>query len=845
MSLLELPKPPAPKPGQRLVFPGMLSCRKCGLCETRRRVVPGFGTVPARILFVAQSPGSEENETGIPLCGKSGKLLTDVCTHVGININDHYKTNVNHCQPPGNRKCTGVEIRACSSWLQQEIEAVDPDIIVALGDNAYKVFLPEEKSPITQIRGSVFQREIAGRLRYVVPTVHPAFVLRNTKANGPLLAADLRKVRDLLDGTHNELPDAVPFRKTEATWDEIMEVAYDPDYRPFGFDLETDSTLRDADIVGVGVCNTEGDGRYYPMSDSDEALEKMALLRDALQDPKREKIVSNAKFEGHVCKSRYNTILTNYYDTLTEAWLLGGLVPLSLKDAVHSLLGIEMIRIDKFARMGFKRRDRFGKFQLSMADAQSEALLEVVEYAAQDPDASLRLHNILAPMLKERGIWDLYTKVELPFTDELISMERAGILLDNEPLVKAAPNLWANIIKAQVKIGDMIGVKDFNPNSPKQVVDALYHMDHQWRLPTPKPDKRTGEIKYATDKTALGEHIDNDLVRSILSARAMRKQYGTYVQGLNKWVEPDGRIHSTIKQTTAATGRVSSADPNCQNIPSRAREDIDIGGFDVTCVRRAFVAPEGWKIVAPDLSQVEVRFAAHLSQDPNMLAQMRDPNGDVHAQAAYKIYNLTPEDVEAGRVPDWKNKRYTSKMTVFGSFYGLTGHGLLVRTPQLKLTIQEADAYIEGVYKAFPGLREWQQKIIAFVRANGYAETILGRRRYFPNITASDPKLRKEAENAAINMPIQGSAADYFKMCMLAVGKRIRELNLRTRMIMQVHDEIVMEAPDDEIEILYREVTPLMTSVYPPMTVPMKIDFEIGPNWADLKAWSPETAGAH
>lgn len=833
-------------PGSPLILPGMLSCRDCTLAEHRMRVVPGWGQWPAKVMFVAQSPGEEEDRRGIPLIGKTGKLFTQILTEVGIDLGEQYKTNVNHCHPEGNRKATPGEVHACRRWLDQEVNLVDPEIIVAMGDSAYKVFLPDEtKSSITQIQGSVFQRVIAGKMRYVIPTVHPSYVSRNLAVNRPIFKSHMQKVKDLLDG--KPVTEALPFRKIEATWDEILEVVYDPDHRPFGFDLETDSTDHNADVIGVGVCNTPGDGRYYPFMNSEEAAELLPQLREALESTERIKIVSNAKFERHIlrgCKfcadgqhasARYGITLRNYYDTLLAAWLVGT-VPLGLKDAMHALFGIEMLRIDRFKEMGFKKKDRFGNYQVDMVAAQSEVLNQVIEYAAQDPDASLRVHLALEPILKERGQWELYTELELPISEVIVEMEHNGMLFDPTPLDRAAPDLLVQMGLQVQKLNELVGTK-FNPVSTDQCAEILYGQkySHPYKLPIPDDfdSTKTKTGLPSTDRITLGQHLDNPVARGILSARAQRKLYGTYVKGLLKWPEEDGRIRSDLKQTGAGTGRPSSKDPNMQNIPARTRDDVDMG-IDIHVCREAFIASPGNFIYAPDLSQIEMRLAADRSGDESMI-HLITTGADLHNNSAYKMYKVTAEHIASGQITpeDWKNMRYLAKTIGFGCLFGLTESGLLLRTPTLDLTLEDARGFINGFYDAYPGLRQWQRDTIDFVREHGYGLSILNRRRYFPDIRANQPKYRSAAEREAINFPIQGSAADYFKICLLRVMDFLNRANLKTKLIMQVHDEIVMEGPQEELDILEANIPELMATAIP-LRVPVKVDFEWGTDWGHL-----------
>lgn len=615
-----------------------------------------------------------------------------------------------------------------------------------------------------------------------------------------------------------------------------MDCVYDPDFRPFGFDLETDRLHRVAEVVGVGVCNTVGNGLYYPFRVRAEAVELMQDLKAGLEDHRRTKIVSNAKFERHVCES-IGIKVTNYFDTQTEAWLLGD-QPLSLKDGIHHVYGIEMIRIDKFKR--FKDKDWRGVPQLSMRAAQDTVEAEVVEYAAQDPDASLRMHIYNAPELKQRNLWDLYTKLELPFTEIIVDMERRGVLFDASKLATAKDNLERALVDQQVEMERLTGVV-INANSTPQVQQLLYKSSHPYTIPKPARVRKGGS-EYPTDKVGLGPHIFNPLVRNIFAIRGIRKMLSTYIDGLPTWVEPwDGRIHANCKQTGTGTGRVSYTDPNLQNIPARKREDVDID-LEGASIRKAFVAGPGNLIYAPDLSQIEMRMAADLSGDETMIRLITE-GLDIHDNTVEYIVQMSKKDYIAKHgEAAWKVVRDIAKIVGFGTLYGIGEEGVLMRTPTLKLTAEQARNFINGFYGAYPRIKLWQEEVKAFTRRNGYATTMLGRRRYLPNITASDRGLRGEAERAAINVPVQGSAADYFKLCMLAVDKLLREMDLQTRIILQVHDEIVLEGPESEFDVLATEVFPVMTSVYP-LKVPVKIDIEAGRAWGSLISYEKYKKG--
>lgn len=820
----------------QLIFPGQQSCRDCALCSSRRRVVPGYGIYPNKVMLISQSPGAEEDVRGIPLIGPSGQLLAYVCRQVGWNLDELFRTNANLCHPPANRKATPAEQRACKKWLDMAIETVDPDIIILLGADAYKAVLPSDaaKSSITQIMGAVFQRDICGKTRYVIPTIHPAAVGRNRAALEPQLRQDLKLAKSIAEGKPLRNTEFIPFRTTEATWDEVMSVVR---HDKWGFDLETASETRFAEIVGIGVCAEEGKSAYIAFpNDEIDVITAVAQIRPYVESDKHIKVVSNAKFERHVMFG-HGVRMRNYRDTLTEAWLLGDR-PLGLKDGIHKVFGYEMIHINEVSSdLGYKRKGRDGKMGPDMKAATIHNRARVVEYAAQDPDASLRLHKYHMALLAERpDLLELYYKIELPFTEIIWQMEEHGFYFD-----KNSPYIQQGLAELKVHLANVLehcadlAQCSFSPNSPAQVANILYNMDgqqsHTYVIPKPRWDD-TAHKQPPTDKTTLAPYVSNPLVRAIMTARATNKMIGTYVAKLPETVEIDNRIHCEIKQTGTDTGRVSTANPNLQNIPSRKRDDIDLGNFEGKTIRKAFVAPPGKIIMAPDLSQIEMRIAAHLSGDETMIRLITEGR-DLHSYAAERIYKKTKDDVPADV---WDNMRYLAKTIGFGVLYGLTPAGLLLRTPTLNLTIEEAAEFINQFYNGYPLLRPWQQDTVRFTTMNGYAQTMLGRRRYLPDITSSDRQMRNEAQRAAMNVPVQGSAADYFKMCILAVDERLREFGLETQLVMQVHDEIVMEGPLHELETVATKIVPIMSEVYP-LAVPVKVDMDCGDSWGSLMNW--------
>jgi DNA polymerase I len=842
-----------------LRFAGLGGCRKCDLAKGRRRVVFGYGSWPADMMFIAEAPGRVEDREGKPLVGETGTLLREVLTECGIDPDEQFLSNVVLCRPPFNRDPKPAEVAACGDWLTMQIAKVDPKVIVPLGGFAYRWFLPDESSTISEIRGNPFLREVVGKERIIVPTWHPAFVARNERAYRPQFRADIAHAKDILE---RGMPEPLPFAKDRNDLDDVVDVIQGN--TTWGFDLETagPSTKRGRpiprhqEVVGVGVCAEPGQAKYWPEPDHAVVLESIGALKPALENPANTVVVSNAKFELHVMQ-RYGVEIHTVRDTLIEAWLLAD-TPLALKDAFHRSFGREMIRISSVMGKGKTSRD------MRTATIEDEEM--VIEYAAQDPDASLRLHTLLMEMVSERGMEDLYLNVELPFMRLIVEMERNGMKFNPEALAEARVELDSALSLSLAKCIALVG-HEFSPGSAEQTAALLYgwikphtketpgvvkclelaKIDHLYRIPYPPRYQEATGKNPGTDKVTLAEHIGNVLVREVLTYRGLKKMISTYIDGLPKFIDvTTGRIHCDINQVGTITGRVSSRDPNMTNIPSRTRDDVEIsvpGSF----IRTGFVANEGNYLYAADLSQIEMRMAANLSADAGMIEQLTMPDGDIHSNTARRIFKTTPEAMIAtygeneGKAR-WKNMRYLAKTIGFGVLYGLTPHGLLMRTPTLGLTIEEATHFIAEFYATYPDLQEWQKTVKRFVRKYGYFETLLGRRRYFPNITARDRHVSAEAANAAVNFPVQGGAADYFKLACIAVWERMRQLKMLSIPVNQVHDEFVGEGPKAELEVWGTELIPVMCDRME-LLVPVLADLEVGLNWGELYDYEDIIAG--
>ena len=442
---------------------------------------------------------------------------------------------------------------------------------------------------------------------------------------------------------------------------------------------------------------------------------------------------------------------------------------------------------------------------------------DVVQYACADADFVGRLRSLLEKDLREQGFWDLFEKVEMPLVEVLVTMQRNGITLDGGILHEMSRDLNQQIGELETKIYDDVG-HTFKINSPQQLSDVLFNEQGL------RKTKRT-KTGYSTDANSLealkGSH---PVIAKILDYRQLTKLKSTYVDSLPELINPrTGRIHTSYNQAGSATGRISSNDPNLQNIPVRT----ELGRQ----VRKAFLAPryngDQWLLFSADYSQIELRVLAHLSQDPALIeAFLRDE--DIHSATASMMFGVSLEEVTA-------DHRRIAKVLNFGVIYGLSAFGIAQQTA---FSPDEGRNFIETYFAKYPGIKTYVDEIKERVKKTGYVETLLGRRRYIPEVEASNAAVRQAGERMAINMPIQGTAADIMKLAMIRVHRRLEDSGLKAKMLLQVHDELMFELAEDEVkaltDIVYDEM-PNALDGYTEMVVPLKVDVKTGHTWGNME----------
>ena len=566
-------------------------------------------------------------------------------------------------------------------------------------------------------------------------------------------------------------------------------------------DTETTSTNTiDAELVGLSFSVSENEAFYVPVpADRQQAQNIVNIFKPVYEQPSILKIGQNIKYDMEVLANYGVELAGEMFDTMLAHYLLQPEQRHNMDDMAETYLGYRTIHIDEL--IGPK-----GKGQKSMRDLPPE---EVYEYAAEDADVTLKLKNLLEPKLKESGVWQLFSEVEMPLVRVLASMERNGVRLDTDSLKETSQILTARMNDIEKEIYQLAG-EEFNIASPRQVGEILFG-----KMKIVEKPKKTKTGQFVTSEEVLQQlRGKSEIVGKILEHRGLKKLLGTYVDALPKLVNPrTGHIHTSFNQTVTATGRLSSSDPNLQNIPVRGEDGKEI--------RKAFIPEEGCLFFSADYSQIELRVMAHLSGDENMQEAFRE-GYDIHAATAAKIYHETMDSVT-------RDQRTRAKRANFGIIYGITVFGLAER---LDISRKEAAELIDGYFATFPKVAEYMEQAKAEAREKGYAETLMHRRRYLPDITSGNATVRGFAERNAINAPIQGTAADIIKIAMVRIYNRFKRENIRSKMLLQVHDELNFSVYPDEKERVERIVLEEMQSAYP-LDVPLVADCGWGANWLE------------
>ena len=567
------------------------------------------------------------------------------------------------------------------------------------------------------------------------------------------------------------------------------------------FDTETSSTEpMVADLMGIAVTNAAGKGWYVACNSEKLSTEDVInAFRPVLEDEESLKVAHHFKYDYLVLKRHGLEVKGRIFDTMLAAYLLDSDQKFGMDELAKKYLDYEPVSIESL--IGKK-----GKHQKNMKDLPID---EVSPYACEDADITFRLHEVLKPELKELQVEELATDMEFPLAGVLAEMEWDGIKLDEAMLATLSEQMKTELLDLQQKIYDKAG-EEFNINSTQQLGKVLFT---KLKLPSQKKTS-TGQPSTSEDVlTRLAQEYD--IAQLILEYRGLNKLRNTYVDALPKLINPDtGRIHTSFNQHVTATGRLSSSGPNLQNIPVRTERGRE--------VRKAFVAEKGNRLIAADYSQVELRVIAHISGDEAMKQAFKN-NEDIHARAAKEIFGLSSMD-EVDR--EYRRK---AKEVNFGIPYGVSAFGLAQR---LGIGRTEGREIIDAYFDRFPKIKAYIDQTVEFARENGYVKTLAGRRRSIPDINSRNRNIRGFAERTAINMPIQGTAADLIKIAMINVFRSLQQQQLKTRMLLQVHDELIFEAPESEVERCSKLISGEMESAMK-LDVPLKVEVGVAENWLE------------
>ena len=566
-------------------------------------------------------------------------------------------------------------------------------------------------------------------------------------------------------------------------------------------DTETTSTNAiDAELVGLSFSVKEKEAWYVAVpANRKEALRIVNIFKPLYENPVILKIGQNIKYDLEVLANYGIELKGELWDTMIAHYLIQPELHHNMDYMAEVYLNYQTIHIDEL--IGPR-----GKNQKSMRDLSPT---QVYEYAAEDADITLRLKNVLEPKLKEAGIEHLFYEIEMPLVRVLAEMEMNGVLIDTDSLKETSELFTSRLKELEQRIYELAG-EEFNIASPKQVGDILFG-----KLQIIEKPKKTKTGQYVTNEETLQTlRTKHEIVEKILEHRGLKKLMGTYVDALPKLINPrTGHIHTSFNQTITATGRLSSSDPNLQNIPIRGEDGKEI--------RKAFIPEPGCQFFSADYSQIELRVMAHLSEDENMIEVFREGK-DLHAATAATIYKKDISEVS-------RDERTKSKRANFGIIYGITVFGLAER---LEIDRGEARQLIDGFFQTFPQVHDYMERSKEIVRQKGYAETVFHRRRYLPDIHSHNATVRGFAERNAINAPIQGSAADIIKVAMVRIYRRMKAEGLKSKMILQVHDELNFSVVPEEKERMERLVLEEMQGAFA-LKVPLIADAGWGENWLE------------
>ena len=692
---------------------------------------------------------------------------------------------------------TKVETHVDDIKMSKFLATIKTDVPIELNMNDLKVSSPNEAELgrlLEELEFKSFAAKILKKPEKVVKPVNGQLDLFAEFATDGPVASEFSSFETLKTTPHNyQLID------NEEEMRRICDFFRTKDF--LVLDTETTSTSAiDAELVGLSFSVAEHEAFYVPVPGQREEAQKVVdIFRPLYEDEHILKVGQNLKYDLEVLRNYDVHLKGKMWDTMIAHYLIQPELRHNMDYMAEVYLHYKTIHIDEL--IGPK-----GKHQGSMRDLNPK---EVYEYACEDADITLQLKNKLEPELKKHECEDLFYDIEMPLMPVLAEMEMTGVRIDTDSLAETSKQLTQKMLEIEQHIYELAG-EQFNIASPMQVGKILFD-----KLKIVEKAKKTKTGQYVTSEEVLQQlRHKHEIVGLILDHRGLKKLLGTYIDTLPKLINSrTGHIHTSFNQTITATGRLSSSDPNLQNIPIRGEDGKEI--------RKAFVPEEGCLFFSADYSQIELRVMAHLSQDANMIAVFRDGK-DLHAATAANIYKKGIDEVT-------RDERTKSKRANFGIIYGITVFGLAER---LDISRDEAKMLIDGYFQTFPNVHDYMEKAKEVARQQGYVTTLFGRRRYLPDINSQNATVRGFAERNAINAPIQGTAADIIKVAMIRIFQRFQAEGIKSKMILQVHDELNFSVLPEEKERVERIVIEEMQGAFP-LSVPLVADSGFGKNWLE------------
>jgi DNA polymerase-1 len=792
------------------------TCEACPLFEQKGRAVPGIGPTPAKVMLVGEGPGFEEAQTGRPFVGASGRKLDVLFSLLPWPREDCYVTNVVKHRTlvngvPKNRPPKVSEIKACRTFLEREFEAVQPEIIITLGGTSGPAFDPSLRNKLKQQHGRPRRIEYCGRDVILYPTFHPAYALRDPNV-WALLAQDFHLMEERLAQAGLPAKDV----DYQLITDE-QAALWVSGYSEFGFDLETTSPMRggrfavqEADIVGYSISTQSNRGAYTEGRPS--------LLGWHLSSSVQTKVCHNLKFEvGRLRKT--GITLRGFEDTKLAAYLLQ--LPSShLKDLTRDLLGREPISYAQAT----EGRD------MSELDPS-----EIVDYAAADADNTLQIWQRLKPKLIEEGLWKLYKDVELPLVPIIDAMEGLGVKVDEAATTKLLLELDAALGEEGRKVYAAGLPETYSISSRQQLASGLFELSAPIKTRTTDGYLKTDKATLEAVRWWRPELIDG--IRDYRAIRGLRARVSKY---LSLRDPGNGRLHPSINQCghieevsdsateSPRTGRLSMSNPNMQNNPHHGEKVLHWAPR----LRKCFVPSDGMLFVAADVSQQEPRIVSVVAPEPQMAADFTE-DIPIYGPIGEAIYGRLINKHEDER--EW----HVAKTFFLSLLYGAGWQKLM----EIEYTFTPAQARRghARVVGRYPGLVGFGERVKAELHEKGYAQDYFGRRRYLPGVFTNDARLVAAAEREAINMHVQGPAATLIKMAMLRVDDFIRREGLAARLLLQVHDELVLEVPPQELPILAPVLQTMCDGIMP---INFPVEVNVGKNWGEMKPYEGGTNGA-